>query len=43
MEERSHSLTRLLSNYDITFNFVSVDELSDEETEKYLNMRCKIQ
>ena len=35
-----HSLTRLLSNYDITFNFVSVEELSlDEETEKYLNTR----
>jgi len=35
-----HSLVKLLSNYDITFNFVSVDELSlDEGTIEFLGTR----
>jgi len=35
-----HSLVRLLSNYQITFNFVSVEHLSlDEETTKYLDKK----
>mgnify|MGYP001298038639 CR=1 FL=1 len=35
-----HSLVRLLCNYDITFNFISVPELSlDEETQKFLTTR----
>ena len=35
-----HSLVRLLSNYDITFNFVSINELSlDNETIKFLNYK----
>jgi aspartate carbamoyltransferase len=35
-----HSLVRLLSNYDITFNFVSIDELSlDENTVDFLNSK----
>ena len=35
-----HSLVRLLSNYQMTFNFVSIRELSlDEETRKYLEER----
>ena len=35
-----HSLVRLLSNYQMTFNFVSIRELSlDEETRKYLKER----
>ena len=33
-----HSLVRLLSNYDIMFNFVSIDELSlDNDTLKFLD------
>ena len=35
-----HSLVKLLSNYDITFNFVSINELSlDNETIKFLNYK----
>ena len=35
-----HSLVRLLSNYDVTFNFVSVDELSlDQSTKDFLKFR----
>ena len=35
-----HSLVRLLSNYDVTFNFVSVEELSlDEETLEFLRVK----
>ena len=35
-----HSLVRLLGNYDIKFNFVSIDELYlDEETEQFLKDR----
>ena len=35
-----HSLTRLLTNYDVTFNFVSISELSlDANTLQYLDER----
>ena len=35
-----HSLVRLLSNYDITFNFVSIEELSlDSDTKKFLESK----